>query len=137
MGWLLLALTLVQAAIDTSPWLVVALPVIAFAATRSVFRHAYLTGRNTIHALYVDREKLLAATTSGHRPEVHVSDNSRLFSHLALLKLTSANSTEETYTVILIDTPLVRNVDSDDFRRLRVWLRFALARRQDSTTSPL
>lgn len=136
-GWLMLALGLSLAAYRTSPWLLAALPVLTFAGWHSVRRQALLAGRRAVRTIHVDRDKLRVETINGDSEQVRVSGNSRLFGHLALLKFYSANSTNNAYTVILIDTFLIRNVDRDAFRRLRVWLRFARSHRNDTTTSPL
>ncbi len=106
--------------------------------------HATLTGKHAPHTLRVDRGRLLIDTANVTACEVRVNGNSRLFGHLALLKLHPINATKypvnatrKTYTVVLIATSLACNVDAEAFRRLRVWLRFARAQHQDSTISPL
>ena len=133
----MLSLGLILAAVRISPWLLGALPLSALAGWYSVRRHAMLAGRRAVRSIHIDRNILRIVKADGHNEKVYVDGESRLFGHLALLKLCSANATNNAYTVILIDTLLIRNVDTDDFRRLRVWLRLARRRHQDATTSPL
>lgn len=133
----MLALGLTLAADRISPWLLAVLPLLAFAGWHTVRHRATLNGRRAVRAIHVDRDTLWVETTGNDTEPVRVGGNSRLFSHLALLKLYPADTTNNAYTVILIDTFLIRNVDSEAFRRLRVWLRFARSPHQDKTTSPL
>ncbi len=88
-------------------------------------RTGLLVGPEAVTELRVEGEQLYVRLRSGQDRAVQVADESRLGAHFAILKLQhSGTISVYTYPVVLVAvTPRFRNIPSDAFRRLRVWLR--------------
>lgn len=90
-----------------------------------------LANRDSVVRLQVSEGQLRAELADGRQFDASPASESRLFSGLALLKLRLHATTLRPPLVVLVCLagPAGGNVGADSFRRLRVWLRLAPARR--------
>ncbi|WP_111497470.1 MULTISPECIES: hypothetical protein [Marinobacter] len=130
--WSSAALCLVLLSLQGAPWPALALLPAGVMAWRGATAAGLGKGPRQLR---VSNGQLYLVHADGHDEAVHPSPNSRISGHLALLKLRPAGTIVREYNLVLIDVPGCRNTDPDAFRRLRVWLRFALDTRSD-TVSP-
>lgn len=105
-------------------------------ALRLIWHEALLRSDHSIVRLRVHHDQLMACRRNGRSTPVTVEASSRLFARVALLKLRRADTINSPDTepdapghhrpaqVLILDLPLCSNVDSEAFRRLRVWIRF-------------
>jgi len=121
-----LALTLFVAALASefgSPLLALVIPSLV-GAVFQYRRTGLLVGPKAVTGLRVEGEQLYVCLRSGQDRAVLVADESRLGAHFAILKLRHSGTITSTYPVVLVAvTPRFRNIPSDAFRHLRVWLR--------------
>jgi hypothetical protein len=101
-----------------------------------IWCEALLRDRNAIVRLYVRDNRLVACCRNGQYAPVTMAGSSRLFARVALLKLRRLDAITEPATqaeeapcrfpaqILILNLPLCRNVDAEEFRRLRLWLRF-------------
>lgn len=85
---------------------------------------------NTVTELTLDHGQLQARFGSGDSCRVTVAGDSRLSARLTLLKIRPTDSRFHSRLVVLANFgPGFRNVDPDEFRRLRMWLRLGQTNR--------
>ena len=122
--WLALTLFVAAVASEFSPLLLVlAIPSLV-GAVFQYRRTGLLVGPAAVTELRVEGEQLYVRLRSGQDRAVQVADESRLGANFAILKLQHSGTISCTYPVVLVAvTPRFRNIPSDAFRRLRVWLR--------------
>lgn len=122
LGWvplILLTWKLGQGSLMGLPLL---LTIVGTAAILSA-RGGLLIGSTAFAELRLKGGQLLSADGQGIWTEWLPGKNSRLFSRLAWLELTTVNDPRQNRRLILTDLPLLANVPRNDFRRLKVWLR--------------
>lgn len=85
---------------------------------------------NTVTELTLDHNQLRARFGSGDSCPVAVAGESRLSPRLTLLKIRPTDSRFHSRLVVLANFgPGFRNVDPEEFRRLRMWLRLGQSNR--------
>lgn len=90
---------------------------------------------NGVTRLMVEQGQLYAGIRAGEPEPVSVANESRIGRHLTLLKIRTRDARSQSHLVVLVDFgPRFRNVASDDFRRLRMWLRLGQTRRTPAST---
>ncbi|MCK7551193.1 hypothetical protein [Marinobacter goseongensis] len=91
---------------------------------------------NAVTRLKVEQGQLYAGVRAGEPKPVSVANESRIGRHLTLLKIRSRDARSQSHLVVLVDFgPHFRNVASDEFRRLRMWLRLGQTRRTPASTT--
>lgn len=96
------------------------LPVLA-SAVHTVSRHALLRGRRAITSLtFSDRERVSVGLRDGTRRAGRILGSSTVGATLTVLNIAVEARRLPVHVVLLGDS-----LDAEDFRRLRVWLRWA------------
>lgn len=123
--WLLLLAFLLIAALAGKAWLLLAAPIALYGAAFQFRSSGLLRGSGSVTGLLIEQDKMYARTGDNRQIQVLPQASSRIWSGLALLKLRPAGTRFRTYTAILLapSSGSPGNVSTDDFRRLRVWLR--------------
>ncbi|AZT83072.1 hypothetical protein EHN06_05665 [Marinobacter sp. NP-4(2019)] len=81
---------------------------------------------NSVTELTLEQGQLHARFASGICCPVFVAGESRIGPRLTLLKIRASDTRSGSRLVVLVNFgPGVRNVDPDEFRRLRMWLRLS------------
>lgn len=105
----------------TPPWWVMAAgaAVLGLNAATTILRHALLRGAGAVTAMeFSDREQLRLRTGDGAWQEGLLLGSSMVSAGLAVLNISRAGK-GVVHVIIVGDA-----IDRDDFRRLRVWLRW-------------
>ena len=129
--WLVLLGFLVISALAGKTWLLAAVPVALAGAALQYRCNGLLLGSHSVNGLLIDQGKIYAKTGDNRQIPVQPAASSQIWSGLALLKLRPDGTRFRSYTTILLAPSPHRpgNVQEDDFRRLRVWLRLGRSRR--------
>lgn len=90
------------------------------AAAYSIQRYALIVlARSIIHVSLNHESKLQLTCKDGSKHEVHVLESSFVAAYLTVLNLQCVENGRRIHLVLLPD-----NVEADNFRQLRVWLRW-------------
>lgn len=130
--WLILAAFLLAATTTGKTPLLLLIPPVLAGAFIHFRRCGLLKGQGALTSLSV-KDGLLRARVGDKSAEVvEVTGSSRLGARIALLKLRPVGTRFRAYTAILLTDlgPIRGNVPSDEFRRLRVWLRLGRTAQQ-------
>lgn len=116
-----LSVLLVMVMLPIAPWLQLSGAVLLLLSLGwTVFHHALRRGADAVTALaFVDRARLRVRTAAGTWLEGQVLGTSTIGATLAVLNIKLDDRKRSIHVVILGDS-----MHADDFRRLRVWLRW-------------
>jgi len=123
--WILLGAFALGAALETSLWLLMGVPVTIVFAWRNFRRYGLLRGPRAVKALRTDSGGITCQFGDGHELPVRISGSSTLSASCLILKLHPQNSRSGSIMVLITGKigPFRANAPEPDFRRLRVWLR--------------
>lgn len=122
--WLTVLFSTSVLAAATQPWLYLLAPFALMGAGRQFAQAGLLRGAGAIQGLEVHDELLWARMADGRRCQVRPAADCRIGGSVALLKLSFPATRYWPKSLVLLgrDSPL-RNVPTEPFRQLRVWLR--------------
>ena len=127
--WLLLALAGAVLGFAGEPWFLFLCPAAILGAGWQVQLSGLLRSSASVIRLTVAEGQLNVHLADGRSFPAHPTSDSRLFGGLALLKFRLGGTSLKPPLVVLFSfsnrEEAVGNVDPDNFRRLRVWLRLA------------
>lgn len=128
--WILLGAFALGAALETSLWLLMVVPVTLVFAWRNFRRYGLLRGPRAVKALRTDSGGITCQFGDGHETPVRVCASSTLGASCLILKLHPQDSRSGSIMVMITGKigPFQANAPEPEFRRLRVWLRIGHTR---------